>query len=226
MNLAEAYIRQDQPQAAVRYALMFHFSKNQNKTIEFLQKQVASADDFKVWQAVQQALQLSLISGEEKEETVRFARMEQKKATAVVVLVTFGFYIPPGVISHDFHKKEALYNEYLQQVQRQRERGWQVQKGWLREAVVNEPAVFRVAVLTRNGEAVSGATVAGKFLRPSSRQQDIAFDLIERTAGIYEAELKLPLAGQWNLVLRIQKGEDLHEIRALTKVLDRQVADP
>ncbi|NJM11093.1 MAG: hypothetical protein HC889_03580 [Synechococcaceae cyanobacterium SM1_2_3] len=129
----------------------------------------------------------------------------------------------PGVISHDFHKKEALYNEYLQQVQRQRERGWQVQKGWLREAVANEPAVFRIAVRTRNGEAVSGATVGGKFLRPSSSQQDIAFDLIERTDGIYEAELKLPLAGQWNLVLRIQKGEDLHEIRALTKVLDRQV---
>jgi hypothetical protein len=34
----------------------------------------------------------------------------------------------PGVISHDFHKKEALYNQYLQQVERQRQRGWQVQK--------------------------------------------------------------------------------------------------
>lgn len=37
----------------------------------------------------------------------------------------------PGVISHDFHQKEALYNQYLQQVERQRQRGWQVQKGWL-----------------------------------------------------------------------------------------------
>ncbi|MBK8962525.1 MAG: hypothetical protein IPM75_05470 [Candidatus Competibacteraceae bacterium] len=39
----------------------------------------------------------------------------------------------PGVISHDFHQKEALYNQYLQQVERQRQRGWQVQKGWLGE---------------------------------------------------------------------------------------------
>jgi hypothetical protein len=44
----------------------------------------------------------------------------------------------PGVISHDFQKKEALYNEYLQQVERQRERGWQIQKGWLSEPMVNE----------------------------------------------------------------------------------------
>ena len=29
---------------------------------------------------------------------VRFARMEQKKATAVVVLVTVGFYVPYSII--------------------------------------------------------------------------------------------------------------------------------
>ncbi|CDH44958.1 MAG: FixH family protein [Candidatus Competibacteraceae bacterium] len=127
----------------------------------------------------------------------------------------------PGVISHNFQKKEALYNEYLQQVERQRERGWQVQKGWLHEPVVNEAVVFRVAVQTREGEPVSGATVAGQFLRPSSSQQDIAFALVESTPGVYEKELKLPLAGNWNLVLRIQKGEDVHEVRALTRVLDR-----
>ncbi|MDG4606194.1 MAG: FixH family protein [Candidatus Contendobacter sp.] len=127
----------------------------------------------------------------------------------------------PGVISHDFQKKEALYNEYLRQVERQQERGWQIQKGWLREPVVNEPEIFRVAVQTREGEPVSGATVAGQFLRPSSSKLDIAFALVESAPGRYETELKLPLAGNWNLVLRIQKGEDIHEVRALTRILDR-----
>jgi len=127
----------------------------------------------------------------------------------------------PGVISHDFQKKEALYNEYLQQVERQRERGWQIQKGWLSEPMVNKPTVFRVVVRTREGEPISGATVAGQFLRPSSSQQDVAFNLVERTPGGYETELKLPLAGSWNLVLRVQKGEDIHEVRALTRILDR-----
>jgi nitrogen fixation protein FixH len=41
----------------------------------------------------------------------------------------------PGVVSHDFHKKESLYNAYLEQVERQRRRGWQVRKGWLRKPV-------------------------------------------------------------------------------------------
>ena len=126
----------------------------------------------------------------------------------------------PGVISHDFHKKEALYNEYLQQVERQRQRGWQVQKGWLTEPVAHEPAAFRVAVRTRAGEPLVGATVTGQFLRPSGSTLDVAFELAEREPGVYEAALKLPAAGAWNLVLQVRQGDELHEVRANTTVGD------
>jgi nitrogen fixation protein FixH len=124
----------------------------------------------------------------------------------------------PGVVSHDFQKKEALYNDYLQQVERQRQRGWQVQKGWLHEPAVNEPVVFRVAVQTRDGVPLTGANVAGQFLRSSDNRSDVAFSLAERAPGVYETELKLPRAGVWNLVLRIRKDEDWHEIRASTRI--------
>ncbi|MCC6135160.1 MAG: FixH family protein [Candidatus Contendobacter sp.] len=126
----------------------------------------------------------------------------------------------PGVISHDYHKKEALYNDYLQQVERQRQRGWQVQKGWLTDPVANQPAIFRVAAQTRDGEPLTGATVAGQFLRSSSSKLDVGFNLTERAPGVYETEVKLPWPGAWNLVLQIRKGEDLHEIQANTTVSD------
>lgn len=127
----------------------------------------------------------------------------------------------PGVISHDFHKKEALYNQYLQQVERQRQRGWQVRKGWVGDAVAERPIGFRVAVQTRENEPVTGATVSGRFLRPSDSQRDIDFQLAEQSPGVYEAPVALPLAGSWNLVLQIRRAEDLHEIRAVTTVADR-----
>lgn len=74
-NLAEVYALQGQQREAVAcYALTFHFSQNQNKTREFLQKQVASADDSKIQQAAQQALQLSLI--QESGKTVAAASAE------------------------------------------------------------------------------------------------------------------------------------------------------
>ncbi|MFZ4789343.1 MAG: FixH family protein [Candidatus Competibacteraceae bacterium] len=126
----------------------------------------------------------------------------------------------PGVISHNYHQKEELYNDYLQQVEWQRQRGWQVQKGWLIDPVANQPAIFRVAVQTRDGEPLTEATVVGQFLRSSSSKLDVEFNLSERAPGRYETDVKLPLPGAWNLVLQIRKGDDFHEIRANTTVGD------
>ncbi|MFO1422838.1 MAG: FixH family protein [Candidatus Competibacteraceae bacterium] len=126
----------------------------------------------------------------------------------------------PGVVARDFHQKEALYNQYLQQMERQHQRGWRIQKGWLTEPVAGEPTVFRVAARTRADEPLSGATVTGRFLRPSSSALDIAFTLTEQAPGVYEAALTLPAAGSWDLVLQIRQGNDLHEISAGTTVGD------
>ncbi|MDG4554808.1 MAG: FixH family protein [Candidatus Competibacter sp.] len=127
----------------------------------------------------------------------------------------------PGVIARDFHKKEALYNQYLQQVERQRQRGWQVHKGWLNEPIAGQPALFRATVQTRDGEPLASATLVGQFLRPSTSTLDVDFTLAETAPGVYEAPVSLPVAGHWNLVLQIRKGEELHEIQANTRVRDR-----
>ena len=47
------------------------------------------------------------------------------------------------------------------------------------------------------------------------------FNLNETAPGVYEAPVSLPVAGHWNLVLQIRKGEELHEIQANTRVEDR-----
>lgn len=127
----------------------------------------------------------------------------------------------PGVTSHDFQQKEVLYNEYLQQVKRQQERGWQIQKGWLGRPAVGEPAVFKVVAHTREGDPLTGATVTGRFLRPADSRLDTPCTLPEVEPGVYQASLSLPAAGLWDLVLEVRKGEDLHEIRASTEVLGR-----
>ncbi|HYQ90522.1 MAG TPA: FixH family protein [Candidatus Competibacteraceae bacterium] len=125
----------------------------------------------------------------------------------------------PGVISHDFQEKEELYNQYLQQVQRQQERGWQIQKGWLGKPVAGTPTVFKVVVHTREGEPLTGATVDGQFLRPADSRLDTTFTLPEVEPGVYQVSLSLPAVGLWDLILHIRKGEELHEIRATTEVV-------
>ncbi len=142
-----------------------------------------------------------------------FAELLPKPRAADVVDSRF-----PGTVSHDYQKKEALYNDYLHQVEAQTQRGWQVRKGWLYKPVAGQPATFIVAVSDRGGAAVSGAEVSGRFLRTSSSREDFDFRMAEVAPGEYRATLNMPLHGLWQLVLQIRRGEDLHEIRADTTV--------
>jgi nitrogen fixation protein FixH len=124
----------------------------------------------------------------------------------------------PGTVSHDYQEKEALYNDYLRQVEAQRARGWTVRKGWLYRPVAGQPATFVVAVNDPDGAPVTGARVHGEFLRTSNSRDDFDFTMDEVAPGEYRASLVMPLQGAWNLVLQIRRADDLHELRANTSV--------
>lgn len=124
----------------------------------------------------------------------------------------------PGTVSHDYQEKEALYNAYLRQVERQRDRGWRVRKGWLYRPVVGQPATFVVTVRDRDGSAIVGANVSGRFLRSSNSRDDFGFEMNEVAPGEYRRKLSMPLQGHWDLVLQVRRGKDLHELRASTSV--------
>ncbi|BAN68239.1 FixH family protein [endosymbiont of unidentified scaly snail isolate Monju] len=128
----------------------------------------------------------------------------------------------PGVVSHDFQEKEALYNQYLQQVEAQRRRGWRVKKGWRHKPWVGRPETLIVTVHDRDGRPITGAEVHGRFLRTSNSRDDFDFRLSEVGGGEYRAQITMPLPGLWRLVLEIRKGEARHEIRATTSVLPEE----
>jgi nitrogen fixation protein FixH len=129
--------------------------------------------------------------------------------------VTMAF---PGTVARDFHKKEALYNEYLEQVRRQEARGWQVRQGWLEPPVAGRPTPFQVTVTAQDGSPVIGARVRVEFLRPSDQRLDQRQELPEKDSGLYRATIELPLPGLWSTTLVIERGTDLHEVQANTRI--------
>lgn len=124
----------------------------------------------------------------------------------------------PGTVARDFQKKEALYNEYLEQVRVQTERGWQVRKGWLEKPVAGAAVPFQVTVTARDGSPVVGATVTVDFLRPADKRLDRRIELPEKDTGLYREAINLPEPGLWRVTLMIRRGEDLHEIQATTLI--------
>jgi nitrogen fixation protein FixH len=124
----------------------------------------------------------------------------------------------PGTVANDFQKKESLYNQYLEQIRRQQQLGWRVDKGWLEKPVEGNPAAFQVRVLEADGAPVQFAQVRGVFQRASDSRDDTAFDMKEVEPGLYRVVLELPAPGMWYLVLKVRRGEQLHELHASTSV--------
>jgi len=124
----------------------------------------------------------------------------------------------PGTVANDFQKKENLYNQYLEQVKLQEQRGWQVNKGWLSAPVAGRQAAFQVQVSEADGTPLQFAEVNGIFQRPSDNRLDHSFAMQEIEPGLYRVILTLPEPGRWNLVLIVKRGTQLHELHANTSV--------
>lgn len=123
-----------------------------------------------------------------------------------------------GNVSHDFREKEAQFNAYQVQREKQQQRGWQVQYGWRDTAIAGVPNVLLLSLTDKQDKPLVVEQVKGVFYYPGDSRMDTAFVMRSSGAGKYQAEVVMPHAGRWDMVLDIQRGADQHEIRATTDV--------
>ncbi|MFZ1386451.1 MAG: FixH family protein [Thiolinea sp.] len=124
----------------------------------------------------------------------------------------------PGAVPHDFKEKYAQFNHHLDQLEVQKERGWQVQNGWQDTPRMGKPAVFSISVTDKTGQPITGAKVEVSFLRPADKAKDKHFVLPEGNSGTYGQSILLEEPGSWAVVLKIQRGEEVHEVKGTTQV--------
>lgn len=129
----------------------------------------------------------------------------------------------PGTVANNYQEKEALYNAYLLDVEKQIQRGWKVTKGWRNKPNVGEPAIFIVTVHDKSGRPINNAAVGGRFLRTSNSRKDFPFTMEFIGSGEYWLRTVMPLPGLWRLTLRVQRGEDFHELTGMTSVQDSNI---
>lgn len=127
----------------------------------------------------------------------------------------------PGVVSHDFREKENQFNEYQAMREVQNQRNWQVRIGWDKPAISGEQNRLLLKVTKQDGSPLLDAQVSGRLLYPADAQQDQAFTMQHTMDELYQADLNPQRAGQWDLVLFIRRGEDVHELRAATIIQAR-----
>jgi len=129
----------------------------------------------------------------------------------------------PGIISHDFHEKEAEFNAYQAERAKQKALGWQSQIGWKDTAVINQTNRLLVSLKDAKQQAIENATINGHFLFPGDAKQDQIFTMHAVGGGMYTADLSFSRAGTWDLVLSISRNSDKLELRTTTTIENPQI---
>ena len=126
----------------------------------------------------------------------------------------------PGTVVQDFVDKDGTLNKYQQKIKTQLQRDWRIQKGFVGEARSGQRAVFKLRAFDNANHPVSGAKVIGKFMRPGNSKLDIGFQMheLDDAKGNYVIEVVFPEPGNWHLSLRIERGDEQHDINARTTV--------
>lgn len=133
--------------------------------------------------------------------------------------VTFSHFT--GTVSNNFHDKELEFNQYVEQLKKQKQRGWQIKGGWQDKVVLNEPANFTLTILDKAGNPLTGANTSIDFYRASDMSKDQHYVLAEKQPGQYGSDMTLQSPGCWQLRIIVNKNDNLHEVKGNTEVAER-----
>ncbi|QLQ31611.1 MAG: FixH family protein [Candidatus Thiothrix singaporensis] len=118
-----------------------------------------------------------------------------------------------GAVANDFQKNIAQYNRYVDELRQQAALGWRIMDGWVDAPVAGKPALFRLRVIDDEGMPVTGAQVSVQFMFTADKSHDTEVVLPEVEPGFYGEPVTLPQSGLWALLINVNRGKDVYEVR-------------
>ena len=128
----------------------------------------------------------------------------------------------PGIVSHDFHEREAEFNAYQAERAKQKALGWQSHIGWEQTATINQHNRLLVSLKDAQQQTIDDAMISGHFMFPGNVKLDRVFSMHPLGGGVYAVDLSLSRAGTWDLVLSISRNTDKLELRTTTTIENPQ----
>ena len=107
----------------------------------------------------------------------------------------------PGKLGRNGFDLSNQYNAVIAAQERNEALGWQLDATWRASGIT-------VALKDRAGAVLDGARVTATLRRPLGPPHEQELTLQYAGPGIYAAATPGSLAGQWDLMLTVQRGED------------------
>ena len=126
-----------------------------------------------------------------------------------IVMISIAFITSPGLVSENYYERGQHYEKTLASKKAARDAlGWNTSTDFPSTPVVNKNEVYRFNLVDSNSIPVSQAQVTATLYRPSDSKSDFSIVMNEVVTGVYAAEIRFPLKGQWELIVSVKRSAD------------------
>lgn len=126
------------------------------------------------------------------------------------IMVFFAFSSWTGLATEDAYEKGLAYNEQIAAAEAQQSLGWQAELSFAPTGA--REGRITLKLLGKQGAPLQGAAVSAIWQRPTHEGQDVELALSDHGNGRYRGDVALPLAGQWDLRLRIEHDRGTYRL--------------
>ena len=116
-----------------------------------------------------------------------------------MIFVAFSTF--PGLETTNAYQRGLAYNRQLDAVDQQEALGWKVAFDFTQEEA--RRVALQLDLEDRLGNRIQDADVRARFVRPTHEGVDRTVALDHQIGGRYQAQVALPLDGQWNIHLTV-----------------------
>ena len=137
-----------------------------------------------------------------------------------ITFITLAITTNPGLVTDDYYEKGLHFEETVIKRATAREAlGWSYSVDFPVQPVINQSHTYRFTIVDKAGVPLSNADAIIKAYRPSDANADFSVAMNEPGPGIYEANVRFPLKGLWDITVLISHGQDDYDFTRRASVV-------
>ena len=137
-----------------------------------------------------------------------------------ITFITLAITTNPGLVTDDYYEKGRHFEDtVIKRATARQSLGWSYSADFPVQPVINQAHTYRFTIVDKAGVPLSHADAILKAYRPSDANADFAVAMSEPNPGMYEAEIRFPLKGTWDITIQISHGQDDYDFTRRASVV-------
>jgi len=132
----------------------------------------------------------------------------------VFITVNVGFILlsiitNPGLVTEDYYEQGRLYEKNAIRLMTEHNNlKWETKLETPEKIISGTPGTYRFSAVDLHGLPIKNAEVNLVAYRPSNANADFTTRLQQIAPGLYQEKISLPLAGTWDLNVKVQRDKE------------------